>query len=118
MSVGEKYRTSQKYGDCRWNYWETTKINQLENHKATFPIEFAENAIKEFSMEGDIIIEPFAGSGTTMVAGHQLGRKCFAIEISPEYCSIILRRMKKLDPSLEIKCLNRKLNLKKELSDG
>ncbi|HEX9664927.1 MAG TPA: DNA methyltransferase, partial [Thermodesulfobacteriota bacterium] len=43
------------------------------------------------------------GSGTTMVASHQLNRKCYGIEIDPKYCQIILERMLKLDPSLEVR---------------
>lgn len=52
--------------------------------------------------DGDVY-EPFAGSGTTMVAGHQLGRKVYAMELSPEYVQIIVDRMLKLDSTLEIK---------------
>jgi hypothetical protein len=103
MSSYDDYRTSQEYGDCRWNLWETKKINQLENHKATFSIEFAEKAINELTKNGDLIYEPFTGSGTTMVAAHQLKRKCYGMELDPNYCQVILDRMRKLDPSLVIK---------------
>ena len=50
-----------------------------------------------------LIYEPFLGSGSTMVACHQLNRKCYGMELDPKYCQVILDRMKKLDPSLEIK---------------
>jgi len=43
------------------------------------------------------------GSGTTMVAAHQLGRKCYGTELDPKYCQVIIDRMQKLDPSLIIK---------------
>lgn len=52
--------------------------------------------------EGDVY-EPFAGSGTTMVAAHQMKRRCLALEISPQYCQIIVDRMVKLDPGIEVK---------------
>ena len=52
--------------------------------------------------EGDVY-DPFLGSGTTMVAAHQLNRKCYGIEIDEKYCQVIIDRMLKLDPSLEIK---------------
>lgn len=103
MSNYEGYLTSQVYGDCRWNYWETKKINQLETHKATFSIEFASRAITEFTTDGCLIYEPFTGSGTTMVAAHQLNRKCYGMELDPKYCQVIIDRMLKLQPDIEIK---------------
>ena len=105
MARGEKYLTSQVYGNPRWNYWETKKQNQLREHHATFPIEFAERAVSELSLENCVVFEPFGGSGTTLVACQNLGRKCRAIEISPAYCSVILERMSTAFPQLEIKRL-------------
>ena len=43
------------------------------------------------------------GSGTTMVASHQLKRKCYGMELDPKYCQVIVDRMQKLDPTLEVK---------------
>jgi hypothetical protein len=49
------------------------------------------------------ILDIFSGSGSTMVAAHQLKRKCYGIELDPKYCQVIVDRMRKLDPSLVIK---------------
>jgi DNA modification methylase len=49
------------------------------------------------------ILDIFCGSGSTMVAAHQLNRKCYGMELDPKYCQVIVDRMHKLDPSLQIK---------------
>jgi DNA modification methylase len=108
MSDNDKYHTSQTYNDCRWNYWQVksagTQITGEEiEHRAAYPVEFAANMVKDFSLVNDLIYEPFTGSGTTMVAAHQLNRKCYGMELDPKYCQVIIDRMHKLDPSLEIK---------------
>ncbi len=50
--------------------------------------------IRNHGAEGDIVYDPFLGSGTTMLAAERLGRRCFGLEISPKYCAVILQRMK------------------------
>jgi DNA modification methylase len=74
-----------------------------KDHPATFPIELPSEYIKAITNEGDLIAEPFTGSGSTMAASHQLNRKCYGMELDPKYCQVIVNRMIKLDPSLEIK---------------
>jgi DNA modification methylase len=71
-------------------------------HAATFPIDLPEWAL-QFTKESNIILDQFCGTGTTMVAAHQLKRKCYGMELDPKYCQVIVDRMIKLDPSLEIK---------------
>jgi DNA modification methylase len=58
--------------------------------------------VDSFSTDGATLYEPFGGSGTTLVACENLGRKCRAIEISPAYCAVILERMAQAFPKLEI----------------
>ena len=77
--------------------------NEFSNvHAATFPIDLPEWAL-QFTKEGNIILDQFLGTGTTMVASHQLKRKCYGMELDPKYCQVIIDRMKKLEPSLVIK---------------
>jgi DNA modification methylase len=71
-------------------------------HAATFPIDLPEWAL-QFTKEGYIVLDQFCGTGTTMVASHQLKRKCYGMELDPKYCDVIVNRMIALDPSIEIK---------------
>jgi DNA modification methylase len=71
-------------------------------HPTQKPIQLCADIIQEYT-KGDNIFDGFGGSGSTMVATHQIKKKCFMIEMSPDYCQTILDRMKKLDPSLIIK---------------
>jgi DNA modification methylase len=73
-----------------------------KNHPATFPIELPSFIAQ--CWPGDIV-DPFLGSGTTMVACQNLNRKCRGIEISPQYVAVCLERMKMAFPGIEIKRL-------------
>jgi DNA modification methylase len=75
--------------------------NKVKEHNATFPMDFASFFVSNFCVKS--VIDLFCGSGTTMVASHQLKRKCYGMELDPKYCEVIVNRMKKLDPSLVIK---------------
>jgi len=71
-------------------------------HAATFPIDLPEWVL-QFTNQGNIILDQFLGTGTTMVASHQLKRKCYGMELDPKYCQVIIDRMIKLDPTLVVK---------------
>jgi len=92
---GERYKQEDI-----WQFQRTLK-NDL--HPTMKPIPLIENALNNSSKEGMNILDLFLGSGSTMVASHQLKRKCYGMELDPKYCQVIIDRMKKLDPSLEIK---------------
>ena len=62
-------------------------------HKATFPVELPSWGIETFTNPGDIVLEPFCGTGTTMIAAHLLGRTCYAMEIDPRYAAVTIERM-------------------------
>lgn len=72
-------------------------------HPTQKPIQICNVFIEKFSKDDNIIIDLFLGSGSTMVASHQLKRKCYGMELDPKYCQVIIDRMKKLDPNLVIK---------------
>ena len=61
-------------------------------HPAGFPVGLPAEYIKAMSDPGDVIIEPFGGSGTTLIACHQLSRKCRVMELEPKYVDVIIKR--------------------------
>jgi DNA modification methylase len=79
------------------------KMGRDEEHATKKPIEICERAIKHTSNKLDIVLDLFLGSGSTMVASHQLKRKCYGMELDPKYCDVIVKRMIKLDDTLTIK---------------
>ena len=80
-----------------WEYWvgkgQSTKDNIAFEHPAIFPEQLANDHIISWSNEGDIIYDPFAGSGTTGKMAILNKRKCIMSEISAEYCGIIKKRL-------------------------
>jgi DNA modification methylase len=72
-------------------------------HPTMKPIELIANEMKISSNENSLVFDFFLGSGSTMVASHQLNRKCYGMELDPNYCQVIIDRMLKLDPSLIVK---------------
>ena len=72
-------------------------------HPTQKPIRVLEQIITPYSKDNALITDLFLGSGSTMVASHQLNRKCYGMEIDPKYCQVIIDRMRKLDPDIVIK---------------
>jgi DNA modification methylase len=66
------------------------------NHPATFPIDFPVSYIEAMTSVQDYVFEPFAGSGTTLIAAEKLARKCLALELDPIYCDVIVKRWEAL----------------------
>ncbi|MEM1108876.1 MAG: DNA modification methylase [Planctomycetota bacterium] len=61
-------------------------------HPTQKPLELAERALRYSSKKGEIIYDPFLGSGTTLIAAARRGRRCYGLEIEPKYCDLIVRR--------------------------
>jgi len=100
--IGEDYKW---FGDnAQADVIDVARPREREgNHPTPKPIELIEVALKNSSEVGNLITDSFLGSGSTMVASHQLKRKCYGMELDPKYCQVIIDRMKKLDPTLIIK---------------
>ena len=88
-----------------WHFKRTGSEERKETggHATPKPIQLCERAIKSSSPKNGLVLDMFLGSGSTMVASHQLERKCYGIELDPKYCQVIIDRMRKLDPDLVIK---------------
>ena len=71
-------------------------------HPTQKPIKLLEKIFEKINAP-NLLLDPFLGSGSTMVAAHQLKRRCFGMELEPKYCQVIIDRMKKLDSTLIIK---------------
>jgi DNA modification methylase len=91
------------YGGNDYDIWDIARTQKNDLHPTMKPIPLCEKAINNSSKENQIVFDLFLGSGSTMVASHQLKRKCYGMELDPKYCQVIVDRMKKLDPSLVIK---------------
>jgi len=92
---GERYKQE--------DIWEFQRTLKNDLHPTMKPIPLIENALNNSSVEGMNVLDLFLGSGSTMVASHQLKRKCYGMELDPKYCQVIIDRMKKLEPTIKIK---------------
>jgi DNA modification methylase len=72
--------------------WDVKQPTVNEFHPTQKPIELPERAIRNSSKHGALVCDWFFGSGTTLIAAHRTGRRCYGIEISPRYADVILRR--------------------------
>lgn len=73
-------------------------------HKATMPVSFASYFVDNFSSNS--VYEPFSGSGSTLIACEKTNRKCFGMEIDPQYCQVIIDRWEKFTGQKAIKAAN------------
>jgi len=92
-----------RHGRYRTNVWSyagansfsATRQEDLKNHPTVKPVAMVVDAILDCSERGDIVLDSFAGSGTTLMAAQRTGRRGFGVEIDPRYCDLIIRRLKK-----------------------
>ena len=106
----EYYSTRAYFNNTHDNFnnvwhFERTSNNEREGtgeHATPKPLKLCERAIKSSCPDNGLVLDFFLGSGSTMVASHQLKRKCYGVELDPKYCDVIVKRMIKLVPSLKI----------------
>lgn len=82
---------------------EFDKPTKNAEHPTMKPVPLFAYQIGNSSKQGDIVADGFGGSGTTMVACHQMNRKAYLVELDPKYCQVIIDRMLKLDNTLDVK---------------
>jgi DNA modification methylase len=89
-----------QHGRYRTNVWEYAGVNtfragradDLAMHPTVKPTAMMADAIRDVTKRGAVVLDPFAGSGTTLIAAEKTGRICCAIEYDPHYCDVIVRR--------------------------
>lgn len=92
-----------RFGRSRENVWEYSGLGSFQKdrdellamHPTVKNLEMIKDAILDTSRIGDLVLDSFVGSGTTIIAAHRVERRCAAIEISPLYCDVALRRVRK-----------------------
>jgi len=91
-----------RYGRNRTNVWEYPSVsaisrqgdegNLLALHPTVKPVALIADALLDCSARGDIVLDTFLGSGSTLVAAERVGRICFGVEIEPRYVDVAIRR--------------------------
>ncbi len=75
--------------------WHVKKVSpNAMVHLTEKPVELARRAIEYSSLSGEVVLDPFAGSGSTLVAAEQTGRRAYLMELDPPYCDVIVERWK------------------------
>jgi DNA modification methylase len=90
---GERLKNKDR---TKTTVWDFKRPKASREHPTMKPIEMWCYAMGNHTKNGDLLYEPFCGSGTTIIAAEQLGRKCYGMEISPNYCDVIVKRWENL----------------------
>lgn len=115
--VWDKHNSMPSFGDCELA-WTNIKRNSVKKydilyngligkeaerfHPTQKPVKLFSEILADFTQDNNLVFDGFLGSGTTMVAAHQLSRRCYGMELDPRYCQIIVDRMTKLNDAIEI----------------
>jgi DNA modification methylase len=100
----ESQRKASKIAKDEFDRWFQQIWNipgaSTKQHPAPFPMELATRLVRMFSFTGDTVLDPFCGSGTTMIAALRTGRNSIGVEIDPEYCRMAAKYLKAENPDL------------------
>ena len=91
-----KSHKNYRKGEYRTTIWEYDKPKKCDLHPTMKPVALVANALKDGTKKDDIVLDAFGGSGTTLIACEQLGRKARLMEMDPHYCSVIISRWEQL----------------------
>ncbi len=98
------------HGNYRTNVWQYAGANgsaegreNLKLHPTVKPVAMLKDAILDVTKRGDIVLDCFLGSGSTLIACEQIGRTCYGIELEPKYCDITIKRYEQLTRDKAIK---------------
>ncbi len=103
----DEQRKLSKIDKKDFNNWFRQSWNipgaSTKNHPAPFPLKLANRLVRMFSFHGDTVLDPFCGTGTTMIAALRNGRNSIGIDIDPEYCRMAARYLKAESSNLVMK---------------
>lgn len=91
-----KSHKNYRNGEFRTTIWKYDKPRKCDLHPTMKPVELVANCIMDASIEGDIVLDMFGGSGSTLIACEQLNRKCYMMELTEHYCDVIINRWETL----------------------
>ena len=83
-------------GEQNKSVWRYDKPRKCNLHPTMKPIELIANAILNSTVKEELVMDLFGGSGSTLIACEQLGRRCFMAELDPHYCDVIIQRWENL----------------------
>jgi len=123
VELGDKIKPARKYASDVWHIMQaaaTTDLPTVGNrstglerdgktthrvkaHPAAFPVELPRAVMTFLSAQGEIVCDPFMGSGATLIAAEKMGRVSFGIELDPIYCELMMQRWEALTGQKAVK---------------
>ena len=80
------------YGKSDYDIWNIPRTKKNNLHPTMKPVDLITKAINNSSLKDNIVLDPFLGSGSTLIAAEKTNRKCYGMELDPNYCDVIVKR--------------------------